>query len=258
MKSYKEKMKLLSDESISIITLDTGHLAKYMRHSTQVIKCEILEDGTIYTIPIEALYDVGEVDIVPEKTRLSVWESIPKKIHKKIKNNSKTNNSTDFIIATLIQDELIANFGRNRFNKIKNDDINELFNFITYGRYAQHTQKLMFIKTLKRIIDEFDFGEINKPSTLDKHEIKNLFFNFLLSKNPSIHSREIKCKLFFGKKQFIIDSEEKNKQSFLTAKNNIYSLDRSLDFLYNLYLQGNEFYPYFLKEIFSNIKLTTV
>lgn len=258
MKSYKEKMRLLSDEDVSIITLDTGHLAKYMRHSAQAIKCEILEDGTIYTIPIEALYDIGDVDVNPEEVRLSIWESIPKKIHKKIKNNSKANKSTDFITTTLIQDELIVNFGRNRFNKIKNNDVNELFNFIIFGRYTQHIQKLMFIKTLKKIVDEFDFGEVKKPSTLDKHEIKNMFFNFLLSKNPSIHSRETKCKLFFGRKQFIIDSEEKNKRNFLIAKNNMYSLDRSLDFLYNLYLQNNDFYPYFLKEIFFNIKLTTV
>lgn len=250
--TYEMKMKELElvDEG-RLITLDTGIIGKYIKHTKNTITYEDIKTGRILKSPVETLYKVGVKYIRPEEIRSNIWVKMERTSHKRFDENKC--NFDDFIVRTVLIDDIICKFGEEKFNRIKNNnDVAELFNFIKYGISLPSPIRSLFIEMLQEIVNEFKFFTDIEPNDTEKHEIKNLFYNFLLDKNPTVASRMFRNRVLLGKKPYCM-FYEKNKKQLASEKTNSYSLNRSMEFIYNMYLQNNKFYPFLLKNVLSKL-----
>lgn len=252
MKTYEMKLKELElIEEGNLITIDTGIVGKYIKHTANTITYEDIQTRRIKKSPVETLFKTGVKFTNPSETRSNKWVKMERTSHKRFDENKC--NFDDFIVRTVLIDDIICKFGEEKFNKIKNnDDVNELFNFIKYGISLPNPIRSLFIEMLQGIVNEFKFFTNVEPDDTQRHEIKNLFYNFLLDKNPTIASRMFRNTVLLGTKPYYI-YYEKNRKDISTEKTNSYSLNRSMEFIYNIYLQNNEFYPFLLKNVLNRL-----
>lgn len=251
MKTYEMKLnELKSIKEGDLITIDTGIIGKYIKHTKNIITYENTKWKVISESPVETLFKIGAVNITPEEIRSNEWVEMKKTKHKRFDENKI--NFSDFIVRTVLADDVICKFGEEKFNKIKNNDINELFNFIKYGIALPNPVRNLFIEILQGIVSEFKFFTNVEPNNIQKHEIKNLFYNFLLDKNPTIASRCFRNTVLLGNKPYYM-CYEKDRRRQSAEKTNSYSLSRSMEFIYNMYSQNNEFYPFLLKNVLNRL-----
>lgn len=250
IKTYETKLAELENlKEGDLITIDEGLICKYIKHNKNKVTFKNIKENRTCTAPIEILYKIGGEIVTPQETRSGIWRKMEKTKHKQ----SPEYNVDDFITKTLLNDDLITEFGQEDFDKIKNNDVTQLFEFIKFGIALPTQKRSLVLEMLKNIISEFKFFIDAEPNKIEEHEIKNLFFNFLLDKNISYTSREARKRVLLGKKPFYIYFN-KILTGLSSEKANSYSLNRSIEFIYNLYLQNNKFYPYLLKSVFNNLQ----